>query len=81
MGGGGGGVWGYSELDRSERLCDKCNTGAVEDEQHFLIKCSKLNEYINSLFFKLLAAINLDNFQTFFWWLTNVTSDMLNKIG
>ena len=41
---------GYSELDRSGRLCDKCYTGAVEDEQHFLIKCSKLNEYINSLF-------------------------------
>ena len=27
------------KLDRSERLCDKCSAGAVEDEQHFLIEC------------------------------------------
>ena len=27
----------YIKLERSERLCNKCSAGAVEDEQHFLI--------------------------------------------
>ena len=42
-------TWRYIKLDRSERLCDKCSAGAVEDEQHFLIECSKFNEYRNNL--------------------------------
>ena len=47
----------YIKLDRSERLCDKCSAGAVEDEQHFLIECSKFNEYRNNLF----QTVNCNN--------------------
>ena len=48
-------------------MCDK---GAVEDEQHFLIECSKFNEYRNNLF-QTVNCNNknfskLDNFQKFF---------------
>ena len=48
---------GYIKLDRSERLCDKCTAGTVEDEQHFLIECSKFNEYRNNLF----QTVNCNN--------------------
>ena len=37
----------YIKLDRSERLCTKCSTGAIEDEQHFLMECSKFNAFRN----------------------------------
>ena len=75
----------YIKLDRSERLCDKCSAGAVEDEQHFLIKCSKFNEYRNNLF----QTVNCnnknfsqpDNYQKFFWLLTNEDSDILHIMG
>ena len=40
----------YIKLDRSERLCTKCSTGAIEDEQHFLMECSKFNAFRNSFF-------------------------------
>ena len=40
----------YIKLDRSERLSTKCSTGAIEDEQHFLMECSKFNAFRNSFF-------------------------------
>ena len=46
----------YIKLDRSERLCTKCSTGAIEDEQHFLMECSKFNAFRNSFFFKSLMT-------------------------
>ena len=77
----------YIKLDRSERLkvCDKCSAGAVEDGQHFLIECSKFNEYRNNLF-QTVNCNNknfskLDNFHKFFWLLTNEDSDILHKVG
>ena len=75
----------YIKLDRSERLCDKCSAGSVEDEQHFLIEFSKFNEYRNNLF-QTVNCNNknfskLDNFQKFFWLLTNEDSDILHKMG
>ena len=74
----------YIKLDRLERLCDKCSAGAV-DEQHFLIECSKYNEYRNNLF-QIVNCNNkkfskLDNFQKFFWLLTNEDSDTHHIMG
>ena len=76
---------GYIKLDRSERLCTKCSTGAIEDEQHFLMECSKFNTFRNS-FFQIINDSNrnfmeLDSFQNFFWILTNENSDRLHKLG
>ena len=75
----------YIKLDRSEKLCDKCSEGAVEDEQHFLIDCSKFNEYRNNLFQTVNSNhkkfSKLDNLQTFFWLLTNEDSDILHIMG
>ena len=75
----------YIKLDRSERLCTKCSTGAIEDEQHFLMECSKFNAFRNS-FFQIINDSNrnfmeLDSFQKFFWILTNENSDILHKLG
>ena len=43
------------------------STDALEDEQHFLIKCSKFNEYRNSLFQTVNSfnqfLFNVDNFR------------------
>ena len=75
----------YIKLDRSEKLCDKCSEGAVEDEQHCLIDCSKFNEYRNNLFQTVNSNhknfSKLDNLQTFFWLLTNEDSDILHIMG
>ena len=30
-------------IDRINRLCLHCNKSSIEDEMHFLIKCSKYN--------------------------------------
>ena len=30
----------YQNIDRDERFCDKCNSGAVGDEYHVLLDCS-----------------------------------------
>ena len=78
-------IYSIIKLDRSERLCDKCSAGSVEDEQHFLIECSKFNEYRNNLF-QTVNCNNknfskLDNFQKFFWLLTNEDSNILHKMG
>ena len=47
----------YIKLDMAERLCTKCSTGAIEDEQHFLMQCSKFNEFRNT-FFKIINDSN-----------------------
>ena len=75
----------YIKLDRSKRLCEKCSVGAVEDERHFLIECSKCNEYRNNLF-QTVNCNNknfskLDNFRKLFWLLTNEDSDILHIMG
>ena len=30
----------YLNIPKHERICTACNTGEVEDEEHFLLKCS-----------------------------------------
>ena len=50
-----------------------------------IIECSKFNEYRNNLF-QTVNCNNknfskLDNFQKFFWLLTNEDSDILHKMG
>ena len=36
----------YENIDKSERICDVCNSNEVGDENHYLISCSndKINE-------------------------------------
>ena len=62
----------HSYLGASENQINsnqQCSTDALEDEQHFLIECSKFNEYRNSLFQTVNSFneifINVDNFRIF----------------
>ncbi len=32
----------YKDIPLEERVCQMCNTGAVEDEEHFIGTCKKL---------------------------------------
>ena len=34
----------YTNLHRNERICNNCNTGAIENEYHFLLICPKFTE-------------------------------------
>ena len=47
----------------------------------FLIECSKFNEYRINLFCNNKIFSKLDNFQKFFWLLTNEDSDILHIMG
>ena len=31
----------YSNVPRNQRFCNKCNSGSIGDEIHFLINCDK----------------------------------------
>ena len=43
----------YNKIPREERLCRTCN--AIEDEAHFILKCSKNQNLRKSLFDKILT--------------------------
>ena len=68
-----------------ERLCLKCNNGEIEDEIHFLIKCSNNTIHRTKLFNK--ASINIPNFNEldttdkFKAIMSNKTSDMIQALG
>ena len=59
---------GQNRIDRSERICQVCDTGDLEDEYHFVLACAAYNElrvkYINMHFrhnpsvFKFLQLMN-----------------------
>ena len=40
-------------LPAEERLCKICNSGEIEDEKHFLLKCQKYNFERHLLIYKL----------------------------
>ena len=63
------------DLGRKATKQTNKSTGAVEDDQHFFIECSKFIVYRNSLVQTVNSTnkkiINQDNLQKFFWLLTN----------
>ena len=34
----------YTDVEIEDRVCKICNTNAVEDEEHFILVCSELEE-------------------------------------
>ena len=49
------------KLPLSERICKLCNLHEVEDEFHFVMKCTKYNFQRDQLFKELSEIYNLDS--------------------
>ena len=43
----------WSRLERSERLCQHCESQEVEDSSHFILRCEKIGDERSSLFEEL----------------------------
>ena len=43
----------YSGIPRQNRICTVCNTGSIENEQHFLLKCTAYKFLREEFFLKL----------------------------
>ena len=75
----------YSNVPRNQRFCNKCNSGSIGDEIHFLINCDKfLND--RKTFFELVENnvqnfSNLNDEQKFIYLLTSENIPVLNAIG
>lgn len=54
----------YKNIPQSARLCTKCESGQVEDELHFFIKCPKYNIYRQELNNKLKCELKNFNYLT-----------------
>ena len=77
------GRW-YRGIDASQRVCEICKNGEIEDEVHFVIKC---NAYISTrriLFDKCIAKqadfSNRDDIDKFIFILNNMERDLANYL-
>ena len=75
-------------ISKHERICTACNTGDVEDEEHFLLDCSLyklLRQVLDSKLVKfyhkcLNLEINLDNHNNYILKMSsNFIRNVLNK--
>ena len=49
----------YRNVPRDERICKKCSENEIEDEVHFLIKCSETRWLENNYFYKFLRNVKI----------------------
>ena len=49
----------YRNVPRDERICQKCSENEIEDEVHFLIKCSETRWLENNYFYKFLRNVKI----------------------
>ena len=49
----------YIKLPYSDRVCQQCNSGEVENEYHFLMECEKFLSLRKKLFSKLASCLNI----------------------
>ena len=49
----------YTSISRHDRICKVCNTGSIENKQHFLLECPAYKLFREDFIFKLeIVAIN-----------------------
>ena len=75
----------YNNTPRSERICKNCTLNQIEDEEHFLIHCSKFTKEREDLFnlisLKVKHFTELPDKQKLFWILNCEELDILNSLG
>lgn len=74
----------YQGIIRQNRLCIHCSSGEVEDENHFLLTCTKYrgerNDLINAICLKCPNFTQLQNPEKFIWMMSNEDHEILCKI-
>ncbi len=72
---------GYTPV--SERVCNLCNTGAIEDEEHFLLQCSTYNDLRNVLMSNITdifpGATDLSQGELFGWLMASKNDKAINS--
>ena len=75
----------YSGITRSERICNKCNSGLLGDEIHFLIKCDKFVIERKSFYDVLENAVpnfsTLNDEQKYMYILSSEELSILNPVA
>ena len=75
----------FKNTPPQERKCDKCDSGEVENELHFLIKCNNY-KYQRQLLFEV-ALRNCTNFNylsddnKFIWLMSNENKDTIISVA
>ena len=64
-------------LDSENRICQICNLNAVENEFHFIMKCSAYNDIRFTLFKQIDETLVTQNF--IFWELWVLVNLILSK--
>ena len=77
------GRW-YRGIDVNQRVCEICKNGDIEDEIHFLIKCSTYGNARRLLFdkcqMKQAQFSNLNDTDKFIFILKNMERDLANYL-
>ena len=75
----------YSNIPRNQRFCNKCNSGSIGDEIHFLINCEKFLNDRKSVYDLVESNVqnftNLNDDQKFLYLLTSENIPVLNAVG
>ena len=50
----------YVNVNRNDRICRNCNSGLIEDEKHFILKCSAYSVHREGLFSFICQELGID---------------------
>ena len=73
----------FESTTPQERKWDKCDSGEVEHELHFLVKCNNY-KYQRQLFFSKWHCTNLNNLSDdnqFIWLMSNENKDTIKSVA
>lgn len=57
------------------RICPNCNLNEVEDEFHFIMKCTAYNHFRSTLFSHINEALVTDNFSDMDYFMTIMSAN------
>lgn len=75
----------YNKVPRNERICKNCTLSEIEDETHFLTRCTKFSHDRGVLFNLISSRVNqfsnLSDKDKLFWLLNCENAEILNSVG